>query len=320
MTYRTVLAVLQGAKADRYCLTAAHAVARIFDGHIDALHVRADPRAFLDYTGDAMTGQAYAQLMDAVEQEVTDKARKARAEFDAWARESGVELASEPAAGVVRPPSTEDRRAPAAGVVRPPSTEDRRAPAAGATVSAAWVEKAGAEDRVVGRDGRLHDVLVLLSSAGQDDARGEQTIQRALFESGRPVLIVPRDKAVKALKRIAIFWNGSKEAARAVEAAMPLLRHANAVDVMWVEEDVEGDAVQTGLAGYLAWHGVAASAKPFQPGKRFIGELLMDEAAKASMDLIVMGGYSHSRLREFILGGVTQHMLENATLPVLAAH
>ncbi|MGH6619553.1 MAG: hypothetical protein ACREF6_08410, partial [Alphaproteobacteria bacterium] len=127
MTYRTVLAVLQGAKADRYCLTAAHAVARIFDGHIDALHVRADPRAFLDYTGDAMTGQAYAQLMDAVEQEVTDKARKARAEFDAWARESGV--------------------------VRPPSTEDRREPAAGAMVSAAWVEKAGAEDRVVGRDG-----------------------------------------------------------------------------------------------------------------------------------------------------------------------
>lgn len=288
MTYRTVLAVLQGAKADRYCLTAAHAVARIFDGHIDALHVRADPRAFLDYTGDAMTGQAYAQLMDAVEQEVTDKARKARAEFDAWARESGVELASEPAAD--------------------------------AMVSAAWVEKAGAEDRVVGRDGRLHDVLVLLSSAGQDDARGEQTIQRALFESGRPVLIVPRDKAVKALKRIAIFWNGSKEAARAVEAAMPLLRHASAVDVMWVEEDVEGDAVQTGLGGYLAWHGVAASAKPFQPGKRFIGELLMDEAAKANMDLVVMGGYSHSRLREFILGGVTQHMLEEATLPVLAAH
>ncbi|MGH6620929.1 MAG: universal stress protein, partial [Alphaproteobacteria bacterium] len=250
--------------------------------------VRADPRAFLDYSGDAMTGQAYAQLMDAVEQEVTDKARKARAEFDAWARESGVELASEPAAD--------------------------------AMVSAAWVEKAGAEDRVVGRDGRLHDVLVLLSSAGQDDARGEQTIQRALFESGRPILIVPRTRAITALKRIAIFWNGSKEAARAVEAAMPLLRHANAVDVMWVEEDVEGDAVQTGLGGYLAWHGVAASAKPFQPGKRFIGELLMDEAAKASMDLVVMGGYSHSRLREFILGGVTQHMLENATLPVLAAH
>jgi len=86
MTYRTVLAVLQGGKSDRNCLQAAHAIARPFDGHIDALHVRADPRAFLDYTGDAMTGEAYAQLIDAVEKEVTEKAAKARGEFDAWAR------------------------------------------------------------------------------------------------------------------------------------------------------------------------------------------------------------------------------------------
>ena len=288
MTYRTVLAVLQGGKSDRNCLKAAHTVARPFDGHIDALHVRADPRAFLDYTGDAMTGEAYAQLMDAVEKEVTDKAQKARAEFDAWSKEAGVQLVSEPKAG--------------------------------AQVSASWVETTGAEDRVVGRDGRLRDLIVVLSSAGEEDLRGEETIQRALFESGRPVLIVPRAKTITEFKRIAVFWNGSKEAARTVEAAMPLLRHAAAVDVMWVEEDVEADAVQTGLVGYLAWHGISASARQFSPDKRFIGELLMDEAAKSNMDLVVMGGYSHSRLREFILGGVTQHMLEEATLPVLSAH
>ena len=288
MAYRIVTAVLQGGAGDRHCLEAAHAVARIFDGHVEALHVRADPRAFLDYTGDAMTGEAYAQLMDAVEKEVTDKAEKARAAFDAWTREAGVELASEPTAAV--------------------------------KVSASWAEKTGAEDRVVGRDGRLRDVIVLLSSAGQEDARGEQTIERAMFESGRPVLIVPRGKTVERFDRIAVFWNGSKEAVRAVEAAMPLLRHAKAVDVMWVEEDVERDAVQNGLVAYLAWHGVAASANRFSPDKRFIGELLMEEAAKAKADLVVMGGYSHSRLRQFILGGVTQHMLETAVLPVLVAH
>lgn len=288
MTYRTVLAVLQGGKSDRNCLKAAHTIARPFDGHIDALHVRADPRAFLDYTGDAMTGEAYAQLIDAVEKEVTEKAGKARGEFDAWAREAGIELAAEPKAA--------------------------------AQVSASWNETTGVEDRVVGRNGRLHDIIVVLSSAGEDDLRGEETIQRALFESGRPVLIVPREKPIKEFKRIAIFWNGSKEAARTVEAALPLLRHAAAVDVMWVEEDVDSDAVQTGLVGYLAWHGIAASARRFKPDKRFIGELLMAEAAKSGMDLVVMGGYSHSRLREFILGGVTQHMLEESTLPVLTAH
>jgi len=288
MSYRTVLAVLQGGAADGNCLSAAYAVARPYDGHVDALHVRADPKAFLDYTGDAMTGDAYAQLIDAVEKEVTEKAKKARAAFDDWSQKSGVELVSEPKAG--------------------------------AQVSATWVETTGAEDRIVGRDGMLRDIIVLLSSAGEDDLRGEQTIQRALFESGRPVLIVPRSKGVTAFKRVAIFWNGSKEAVRAVEAAMPILRHAEAVDVMWVEEDVDVDAVQTGLGGYLAWHGVSASDKRFAPDKRFIGEMLMDEAAKAGVDLVVMGGYSHSRLREFILGGVTQHMLEETALPVLTAH
>jgi len=288
MSYRTVLAVLQGGAADGNCLKAAHAVARPFDGHIDALHVRADPRAFLDYTGDAMTGEAYAQLIDAVEKEVADKSKTARAAFDAWSQKNGIELVSEPKVGV--------------------------------QVTATWVETTGAEDRVVGRDGRLRDVLVLLSSAQEEDLRGEQTIQRAMFESGRSVLIVPRNKTVSEFKRIAIFWNGSKEAVRAVEAAMPLLRHADTVDIMWVEEEVEVDAVQTGLGRYLAWHGVSASDKRFAPDKRFIGELLMDEAAKANMDLVVMGGYSHSRLREFILGGVTQHMLEESALPVLTAH
>lgn len=288
MSYRTVLAVLQGGAADGNCLSAAHAVARPFDGHVDALHVRADPKAFLDYTGDAMTGDAYAQLIDAVEKEVAEKSKAARVAFDAWCRKNAVELIGEPKAG--------------------------------AQVTATWIETTGAEDRVVARDGLLRDILVLLSSAGEEDLRGEQTIQRALFESGRPVLIVPRKKTVGEFKRIAVFWNGSKEAARAVEAAMPLLRHAEAVDVMWVEEDVEVDAVQTGLGGYLAWHGVAASDKRFTPDHRFIGEMLMDEAVKASMDLVVMGGYSHSRLREFILGGVTQHMLEESPLPVLTAH
>jgi len=288
MSYRTVLAVLQGGAADGNCLGAAYAVARPYDGHVDALHVRADPKAFLDYTGDAMTGDAYAQLIDAVEKEVADKAKKARTAFDDWTQKNGIELVSEPKAG--------------------------------AQVSATWVETTGAEDRVVGRDGMLRDIIVLLASAGEEDLRGEQTIQRALFESGRPVLIVPHKKAVAAFKRVAIFWNGSKEAVRAVEAAMPLLRHAETVDVMWVEEDVDVDAVQTGLGGYLAWHGVSASDKRFTPEKRFIGETLMDEAAKANMDLVVMGGYSHSRLREFILGGVTQHMLEESPLPVLTAH
>lgn len=288
MSFRTLLAVLRGGPADTDSLEAAHVIAQPFNAHIDALHVRADPKSFLDYTGDAMTGEAYGQLIDAVEKEVAEKSQAARTAFDAWARKTAVEIVSEPAAG--------------------------------AHVTATWVEKTGAEDRVIGRDGMLRDLIVLPSASGDEEASGEQSIQRAIFEAGRPVLIVPKHKSPKEIARIAIFWNGSKEAVRAVEAAMPLLQNAESVDVMWVEEDVEVDAVQTGLDEYLAWHGIAASEKRFAPDKRFIGEMLMDEAVKADIDLVVMGGYSHSRLREFILGGVTQHMLEESPLTVLTAH
>ncbi|MEM9685071.1 MAG: universal stress protein, partial [Pseudomonadota bacterium] len=237
---------------------------------------------------DAMTGDAYAKMLDSIEQEVTEQSKTAREAFDTWSRESGVELVSEPRAG--------------------------------ASVTATWVETTGAEDRVAGREGMLRDIVVLLSSAGEEALRGEQSIHRALFETGRPILIVPREKQIPELKRIAVFWNGSKEAVRAVDAAMPLLRHAQTVDVMWVEEDVDVDSVQKGLDEYLAWHGVSASEKRFAPDHRFIGEMLVDEAKKANADLIVMGGYSHSRLREFILGGVTQFLIEEVDMPVLMAH
>lgn len=89
---------------------------------------------------------------------------------------------------------------------------------------------------------------------------------------------------------------------------------------IWVEEDMADDAMQTRPADYLAWHDIAASAKRFVPDRRLVGEILSDEATADGVDLLVMGGYSHSRPREFILGGVTKRMLENGTLPVFVAH
>jgi nucleotide-binding universal stress UspA family protein len=89
---------------------------------------------------------------------------------------------------------------------------------------------------------------------------------------------------------------------------------------MWIDEDVEEEHLQTGIANYLAWYGITASMVRHKPDERLFGELLHDEAVKGGADLVVMGAYSHSRLREFILGGVTQHMLEESVLPILMAH
>jgi nucleotide-binding universal stress UspA family protein len=288
MDYRTILTVLDGGKADVGCLRAAYTYAKPFNGHIEALYVRLDPRAYIDFTGDAMTGDAYAQLLDSLEQEVAEGAKKARTAFDEWMLEAGVIATDKPKAD--------------------------------GQVSASWREQTGVTDRIVSREGRLADLIVLPTAIDSDDPRRPRTIERTIFDTGRPLLVVPANYTPSEPKHVGVLWNASAQASRAVEAAMPLLVRAKTVEVLWADEDLEDDPVQTGLPRYLAWHGVKSKAVRCEPGEELIGEQLLDEAVKRGADLVVMGAFTHSRLREFILGGVTQHMLENATVPVLMAH
>lgn len=288
MSFRTILAVLNGRKGDAASLETAHAVAVSMDSHIDAMHVRPDPRGYVDFTGDAMTGDAYVQLIESLEQEVTANAKAARENFDSWVEDGGITIVD--------------------------------GPGRSGQVTSTWRERTGAEDNVVAGEARLRDLIVLSATGDEPDSMRAGAIEKVIFDSGRPLLLTPPDAGLKKVGRVAVFWNGGTQSARAVAAALPLLHDADAVDIMWVEEDVEDDFILNGLDEYLAWHGISSSIKRFQPDERLIGELLMDEAVAGGADLVVMGGYSHSRLREFILGGVTQHMLEEAPLPALIAH
>ncbi len=288
MSFRTILTVLNGRDGDPASLETAHTVAAPMNSHIDVMHVRPDPRGYVDFTGDAMTGDAYVQLIESLEVEVSENAKAARARFDAWVAESGVTVVD--------------------------------GPGGSGKVTTTWRERTGAEDNTIAGEARLRDLVVLSATGEEPDSMRAGAIESSIFDSGRPLLLTPRDAGLKKVGRAAVFWNGGTQAARAVAAALPLLHDAAAVDIMWVDEDVEDDFILNGLDDYLAWHGISASIKRFEPDERLIGELLMDEAVAGGADLVVMGGYSHSRLREFILGGVTQHMLEESPLPALIAH
>jgi len=288
MSYRTIMTVLDGAASDRVCLQAAEACAVATGAHIDVLHVRLDPRSYVDFTGDAMTGDAYAQLLDSLEQDVAASAKRARAAFDDWLASTGFKLADTPSA------------------------------APGPTAS--WREQTGVAEHLVAREGRLADLIILPNAVDSEDSRRERAIERAIFDSGRSLLLVPGGRDFKPIRHAVILWNASAQSARAVEGVLPLLAQADTVDVMWVDEDIEEDSVQTGLPHYLAWHGVEASTVRLKPDDRLMGELLVEEAEKRGADLVVMGAFTHSRLREFVLGGVTQHVLENAAVPVFMAH
>jgi nucleotide-binding universal stress UspA family protein len=140
---------------------------------------------------------------------------------------------------------------------------------------------------------------------------------------GRPVLIVPRYGTFETVgERVLIAWNGSREATRAVHDAMPLLRLAGKVTVLSIDPEPGPEPRVPGadIARHLARHGIAAEVD-FVPGLDIeVGDVLLSRAADLGIDLIVMGAYGHSRLREMVLGGATRHMLQHMTAPVLMAH
>ena len=175
-----------------------------------------------------------------------------------------------------------------------------------ATLSSRWLEDAPEGDRFVGSHGRLFDVIAL-GRPGRDP-RGPRmsTLEAALFESGRPVLIA---------------WNCSTEQARTTAFAMPILKRANRVIVL----TVEGGAAVPGPTGeqlcrYLQLSGVPAKPLTVPLGGRLTGEAVLAHANALGCDLVIKGAYTQSRLQQLIFGGTTRYILSNATLPVFMAH
>lgn len=149
--------------------------------------------------------------------------------------------------------------------------------------------------------------------------------ERLAIESGRPVLIVPHAGRFPSFgKRVTVAWNGKREAARAVFDALPLLKAADKVRVVWVnpqgERDKAGDVPAAEIAASLARHGVKCEAATAQASGIGISDLLLSGLADEASDLLVMGAYGHSRLREFVFGGATREILEHMTVPVLMSH
>ncbi len=166
--------------------------------------------------------------------------------------------------------------------------------------------------------------LSIVGQAEPDKSAVEEIIaEAALFESGRPVIIVPYiQKDPLKLDRVMLCWDGSRAAARAIADAMPLLKKAGQVEVVIVSnergkrDEIEG----ADMAQHLARHGLKVEVKRTVLGDIAVADVILSHAADAGADFIVMGGYGHSRLREFVLGGVTRSIFQSMTAPVLMSH
>jgi nucleotide-binding universal stress UspA family protein len=169
---------------------------------------------------------------------------------------------------------------------------------------------------------RRFDISVVAQAQREQGATDELIIEGALFESGRPVIVVPYiQKSGLALERVLACWDGGRTAARAIADAMPFLERAKAVDLVIVAEERKNDEI-TGvrMSEHLTRHGVAVSVKRIAKGDLAVQDVILSYAADSGADFMVMGGYGHSRLREFILGGVTRGILNSMTVPVLMSH
>ena len=288
MRYRTVLAPIGAPEVGLSILQTSLHLARAFDAHIDVLHVRPDPRGLVPYTGEGMDGSMIEEIMDVTEREGGERETRSREMFDGFAAEHGLRVADEPETGP--------------------------------GVSVSWQSTVGREDEVVATRGRIYDIVAVGRPVKDAALPSPITLEAALLDTGRPILVAPPVAGDRFGKSIAIAWEGSPEAARAIADAIPLLEKADRVTVLSAKAAQVAPIDADDLRRRLAWHGVACDIQSFEAAASELGAAFLEQSAKADADLLIKGAYSQSRLRQLILGGRTRHILAHAEIPVLLSH
>jgi nucleotide-binding universal stress UspA family protein len=193
-------------------------------------------------------------------------------------------------------------------------------------VKGEWRLAEGIAAETVALHTRYADLAILGQRRPEDSLISTGNVAAtAMLSSGRPVLIVPYVGTFAGVgRKVLVGWKATREAARAVNDAMPLLQKAEIVKVLAINPDLgidgEGDLPAADVALHLARHGIKAEAAHTVAADVPEGDILLNEAADMDADLIVVGGYGHSRAREFFFGGVTRSLLSSMTVPVLFSH
>jgi nucleotide-binding universal stress UspA family protein len=282
--FKTILASLTGYGSDRPALDAAVAIARVDGGHIHCLHTRMG-------IVDASAWNAYA-----------------RPEQHHDLHRLGQEIAAEQAERLRHAKEAFDSACVRHALVVKDAPSD-------AGVSIAWQEVETFLNQTL-HEARYHDLVVM----AREEKLSVERIESVLMQSGRPLLLAPRKPVAVIGRKVAIAWKPSAESARAVTAATSILSQAEQVSILSVSENGAGDdtgrASAEHLANCLKWHGVTArvGVEASPPGSA--SEALKEMAYNCDADLLVMGGYGHSRVREFVFGGVTRDILADCAIPV----
>ena len=184
-----------------------------------------------------------------------------------------------------------------------------------------WKQDFGQVGEVVSYSGKFSDILILSKEIENYDIDYMGAIESAIFDSGRPVILVPENyQAPDKIRNITFGWDGSVRAARVIRSAIPLMQKAENINVVTIGESGKDIMSANELVEYLKLHGINAKNVNVERAKYSIGETLLEKAVELGSDLILTGAYTHSKMRQMVLGSVTKYMLKNTTIPIMMEH
>jgi len=287
MTWAKLLADIDGGAGSEAVVGAALRIGQAFAGRVELLHVEESEEQAIPIVAEGMTAGAVGQMLESLSEQREIRAEAAETLYKTLCVDAGL-ATCEP--------------------------DDAAVPG---RFRVAFRRVVGRESDELARRGRLADLVIV----GGPVAEGgfSQAVETAMFATGRPLLMVPESVSERLGMSLAIAWDGTLGAARAAGAALPLLCRAETVTILTADMEKVGTK-PSALADYLAEHGISARTWAFLPEDGALGERLLGEAEAAGVDMLVMGAYGHSRLREMVLGGVTRSVTAKSRIPVLMAH
>lgn len=284
MSYRKVLVPLNGTDRDNHVLSAAFEIAGPAQAHVAGLYVRPDAAEVLPYLGEGISAGVLQEIIDAARAAAARSASAARSALDQHA------------------------------------AKNNAATVGTSGLSASFSLRDGPLDTLVSEEARLSDLVIFPLPGASGHAALRQAIETTLMHGRSPVLLVPLPATRVRGAKAVIAWDGGATAARAVAAAIPLLKAASSIEIVSISSDGIETAEMDRLRDYLRLHGLTATEHGVNPGGQPTGAVLLDVARRAEAGVLVLGAYGHSRWRELVLGGVTRHVLAEANMPVFMAH
>jgi nucleotide-binding universal stress UspA family protein len=287
MAFRTILVPIRGDGRGESVLDHACALGRHFNAHIRAIHCRPRPQDLMPF-GVAVPTLVKDQIAASAKDIADDEVERLKGLFDAYVEKRGIKVCD----------------------TRPPTHD---------TLTISWSVRDGRQADVIGVEGRLASV-VAVAQPDHDSNLGQNTLEAALLNTGRPVLLCPKREVGSLGDSVAIAWNGSAESSRAIAACGSIIAAAKSVTVLSAEDAENLALTADDLIVHLKDHEIDATAKSVTSKESTLGESLLKAARDSGADVIIMGAYGRSRGRAMVMGSVTQWIIDNTDMPVLFVH